>query len=202
MFKLIPVFVLSISLIISSVNIFQNFGAGLGFPIDVFAQGQGQGQGQVRCTNGELVDSPGRCPSTDLCPSPSGSDSVVHCNPREDTKSQSSQKQKSEKKKELAISTDEDNYKKGENVKIIVKNRGSEPLVFSKTNTDLKIKNLKEHETYPLSVDRMIVLDSGGSKTFTWNQRDSNGDQVNTGKYRASISSGPHDDKTNFRISK
>jgi hypothetical protein len=196
MFKIILVFIIFVSLITSSVNIFQNFGLRFLSPLDVFAQGQ------VRCTNGELVDSPGRCPSTDLCPSPSGTDSVVNCNPREDSKSQSSEKNERENEKKFSISTNEDNYKKGESVKIIVKNRGSEPIVFSKSDTHLKVKNLEEHETYPLSIDKKFVLDSGGSKTFTWDQRDSNGDQVNTGKYRASISSGSHDDKTNFRISK
>jgi hypothetical protein len=199
MFKIIPIFIisisLSISLITSSINVFQNFGASLVFPLDVFAQGL------VRCTNGELVDSPGRCPSTDLCPSPSGTDSVVNCSHREDSKPQSSEKKKGENEKEFAISTDEDNYKKGENVEIIVKNRGSEPIVFPKSNTHLKVKDLKEDETIPLSIDKKFVLDSGGSKTFTWDQRDPNGDQVGTGKYRASISSGSHDDKSNFRIS-
>jgi hypothetical protein len=195
MFKIIPVFIICISLITSSINVFQNFGAGLVFPLGVFAQGQ------VRCTNGELVDSPGRCPSTDSCPSPSGTDSVVNCSHREENKPQSSEKGKGGKDKEFTISTDEDNYKKGENVKIIVKNRDSEPIVFSKSNTHLKVKNLKEDETIPLSIDKKFVLDSGGSKTFTWDQRDPNGDQVGTGKYRALISSGSHDDKTNFRIS-
>jgi hypothetical protein len=196
MFKIILVFIICVSLITSSVNIFHNFGLSFLFPLGVFAQGQ------VRCTNGELVDTPGRCPSTDLCPSPSGTDSVVNCNSREDSKSQSSEKNERENEKKFSISTGEDNYKKGESVKIIVKNRGSDPIVFSKSNTHLKVKNLEEHETYPISIDKKFILDSGGSKTFTWDQRDSKGDQVNTGKYRASISSGSHDDKTNFRISK
>jgi hypothetical protein len=195
MFKVILIFILFVSLVTSSASLFQDFGITRLFSFDVFAQGQ------VRCTNGELVDTPGRCPSTDLCPSPSGTDNVVNCNTREDGKSQSSEKEEEDDKK-FSISTDEDNYEKGENVKIIVKNHGSEPIVFSKSKTHLKIKNFKEDATYTLSIDKKFVLDSEGSKTFTWDQRGSNGDQVNAGKFRASISSGSHDDKTNFRVSK
>jgi hypothetical protein len=195
MFKIILVLIICVTLVMSSASMFHNFGINVLSSFDVFAQGQ------VRCTNGELVDTPGRCPSTDLCPSPSGTDNVVNCNTREDSKSQTSDKDEEDNEK-FSISTDEDNYEKGENVKIIVKNRGSEPIVFSKSNTDLKIKNLKEHETYSLSIDKRFVLDSEGKKTFTWDQHNSDGDQVNAGKYSASISSGSQDDKTNFRISR
>jgi hypothetical protein len=158
-------------------------------------------EGQVRCTNGNLVRSPTECPSTDVCPPPSGANTVAYCSHRESSSKNKQEIFSSKKKHFISVSTDEDDYKKGEKVRIIIKNTGSDPLVFSKTNTHIKIKNLKTEEIFPLKIHGMFVLDSGASKTLKWDQHDSNGDQVSAGIYRASLSSGSLDDRTTFHIS-
>src|SRR6266545_8066240 len=74
---------------------------------------EGQGQGQVRCINGQLVNSPTECPSTDICPSPSGPNTVVSCSPREPTKPSTSQTKRNESEA-VIISTSKPAYKFGE----------------------------------------------------------------------------------------
>lgn len=159
-------------------------------------------EGQIRCTDGNLVRSPTECPSTDVCPPPSGANTVSYCSHRESSSKNKQETPTSKKRHSISLSTDEDDYKKGEKVSIIIKNTGSEPIAFSHTNSHITIKNVRTEAIFRLNIESMFVLDSGASKAFKWDQHDSNGDQVNGGKYRAALSSGSLDDTTTFHISR
>src|SRR6476619_6869596 len=141
-------------------------------------------QGQVRCTNGSLVPSPTECPSTDVCPSPSGPNTVAYCSPREPTKP-SPMKSDVEEQAEVAISTDKESYHPGEPVKIIIQNVGNQPLRVSGLHYNLTIINLDNNQSYPLVHGKTSILavDSGASANAIWNQLDDKGKQVSAGNY-------------------
>lgn len=161
--------------------------------------------GQVRCTNGNLVSSPTQCPSSDLCPSSERLGTVVHCSFREHHKSISSADETKNEKKAQAISifTSQNTYIKGKVITFTVKNKGTEPLTFSDSTSDIKIRNVKSSEHFPFSATpEKFTLDSGASKTFKWNPEDANGNQVKSGKYRILVSIGPLHDLDTFIILK
>jgi len=141
-------------------------------------------QGQVRCTNGSLVPSPTECPSTDVCPSPSGPNTVAYCSLREPTKP-SPMKSDVEEQAEVAISTDKESYHPGEPVKIIIQNVGNQPLRVSGLHYNLTIINLDNNQSYPLVHGKTSILavDSGASANAIWNQLDDKGKQVCAGNY-------------------
>jgi hypothetical protein len=141
-------------------------------------------QGQVRCTNGSLVPSPTECPSTDICPSPSGPNTVAYCSLREPTKS-SPTESNIEEQQEVAISTDKESYHPGEPVKIIIQNVGNQPLRVSGLNYNLTIINLANNQSYPLvhGKSSILAVDSGASANAIWNQLDDKGKQVSQGNY-------------------
>lgn len=175
-------------------------------------------EGQFRCTNGSQVSRPSECPSSDSCPSSSEGNSLTQCITNERT-SRTNEERTSEKTSEnkdvfrnhnsdtqtskkhsISIFTDEHAYDKGEDVTIIVKNTGAQSLTFS-DSSDISITNLETDNGFPFSsVPEKFTLDSGASKRFKWNQEDDSGDQVNSGKYRVSISIGSLDDKDTFTI--
>ena len=140
-------------------------------------------QGQVQCTNGSLVSSPTECPSTDVCPSPSGPNTVAYCSLREPAKS--STERNIQEKQEVAISTDKESYHPGEPVKIIIQNVGNQPLRVSGLNYNLTIINLANNQSYPLVHGKTSILavDSGASANAIWNQLDDNGKEVSAGNY-------------------
>ena len=141
-------------------------------------------QGQVPCTNGSLVPSPTECPSTDVCPSPSGPNTVAYCSLREPTKSSPTETNVDEQA-EIAISTDKESYHPGEPVKIIMQNVGDQPFRVSGLNYNLTIVNLATNQSYPLVHGKSAILavDSGGSANAIWNQLDDKGKQVSAGNY-------------------
>jgi hypothetical protein len=165
-------------------------------------------EGQFRCTNGSQVSRSSECPSSDSCPSSSEGKSLTQCITNERTspteekrnsdktsennhkfKSHDSDIQTSEKHS-ISIFTDKHTYNKGEDVTIIVKNSGAQSATFS-DSSDILITNLKTDHSFPISsVPNKFTLDSGASKKFSWNQEDERGDQVNSGKYRVTISMG------------
>ena len=164
-----------------------------------------QDHGQLRCTNGNLVSSPTQCPSSDLCPSSERLGTVVHCSFREHHKSISSADETKNEKKAQAISifTSQNAYTKGKVVTFTIKNRGTEPLTFSDSNSDISIRNIKSSKHFPFSPSpEKFTLDSDASKTFKWNQEDANGNQVKSGKYRILVSIGPLHDRDTFAIVK
>jgi hypothetical protein len=185
MYKAVPLFALSFSFMTFSIIILPSFGQGL----TMYASAQ-EGQGQVRCTNGQLVRSPTECPATDLCPPPPGPTTVAYCSPREP--SVRSVPQLTNNSEQLvAIYTDKPTYKTGEIVNITINNTGTEPLTFPNAILGLSIQNAVSHEKYSLfSAQVITVLDSGGTKSVKWDQKDSNGQQVGPGNYTASIPAG------------
>ena len=63
--------------------------------------------------------------------------------------------------------------------------------IFPNAILGLTIQNADSHEKFSqLSAPVTTVLDSGGSKSVQWDQKDSNGQQVVAGNYTASISTG------------
>jgi len=170
---------------------------------DILAFGLTSDHGQVRCTSGNLVSSPTQCPSSDLCPSSERLGTVVHCSFREPHKSTSlaDEKKKERKALDISIFTNQKTYASGKVITFTVKNQGSEPLTFSDSTSDIKIRNMKTGQNFPFSpVPEKFTLDSGASKKFKWNQEDANGNQVKSGKYRIIISIGPIDDRDTFTI--
>lgn len=180
--------------------------------------------GEFRCTNGSTVDRPSECPSSDLCPSSSHGNRLSQCitnepssrkekagennekrtkDDRNDGKD-NSDKQTSKKRHSISIFTDKYNYEKGEVIEIIVKNSGARSFTFSDSDSNIKIRNLKTDKTFllPSSVPDKFTLDSGDSKKFKWNQEDDEKEQVNSDKYRVSVSVGSLRDTDTFVISR
>lgn len=182
-------------LIIYSVNSFQS---------QSFDQ-ENRDQGLVRCSAGNLVRSQTECPSTDICPSPEQLGTVVQCRPGQATKplQTDNDTNNTEQIGAINISTSKPTYKFGEIVNITIKNVGIDPLTFPNSILGLKIENAITHEKYPLfSAQVITTLDSGGSKSLKWNQKDSFGRQVGEGNYTASTSSGSLVANTTFSIVK
>jgi hypothetical protein len=159
-------------------------------------------QGQVRCTNGSLVPSPTECPSTDVCPSPSGPNTVAYCSLREPEKSSPTESNIQEKQ-EVAIATDKESYHPGEPVKIIIQNVGNQPLRVSGLNYNLTIINLANNQSYPLVHGKTSILavDSGASANAIWDQLDDKGKQVSAGNYTILAILGSLRVNTTFAIS-
>lgn len=168
----------------------------------IFGQ-EDQNQGLVRCSAGNLVRSSTECPSTDICPPSERLGTVVHCSTRQATKALTSLQTNSGEKEAISISTSKPTYVFGEIVNITIKNVGTDPLTFPNSILGLKIENAITHEKYPLfSAQVITTLDSGGSKSLKWNQKDSFGQQVREGNYTASTSSGSLIANTTFSVIK
>ena len=175
----------SFSLITSSIILSTSLSQGL--IKYAFAQ---EGQGQVQCTSGQLVSSPTECPATDLCPPPPGPTTVAYCSSREPSV-RSAPYLTNNSKQLVAIHTDKPTYKTGDIVNITIINTGTEPLTFPNAILGLTIQNADSHEKFSLlSAPVITVLDSGGTKSVQWDQKDSNGQQVGPGNYTASILTG------------
>ena len=174
-------------------------------------------EGQFRCTNGSQVSRSSECPSSDSCPSSSEGNSLTQCIISERT-SRTEEERNSDKTSEnnhkfrihdsdiqtsekhsISVFTDKHTYNKGEDITIIVKNNGAQSVTFS----DSSITNLETDHSVPISsIPDKFTLDSGASKRFSWNQEDERGDQVNSGKYRVTISIRSLDDRDTFTIKK
>jgi hypothetical protein len=167
----------------------------------IFGQ-ENQDHGLVRCSAGNLVTSSTECPSTDVCPPSEKLGTVVQCSPAQVPKPLQSNGN-NQQIGAINISTSKPTYKFGEIVNITIKNVGTDPLTFPNSILGLKIENAKTHEKYPLfSAQVITTLDSGGSKSLKWNQKDSFGNQVEEGNYTASTSSGSIIANTTFSIVK
>ena len=177
-------------------------------------------EGQFRCTNGSQVGRSSECPSSDSCPSSSEGNRLTQCIANE-RPSQREEERNSDKtlennhkfrihdsdiqtsdKHSISIFTDKHTYNKGEDVTIIVKNNGPQSVTFS-DSSNISITNLEtDHGVQISSMPDKFTLDSGVSKRFSWNQEDERGDQVNSGKYRVTISIRSLDDRDTFTIKK
>ena len=101
----------------------------------------------------------------------------------------------------IGISTDKENYRPEEVVVMNVKNLGNQSLIFSDSKSDVIINNLNGNQTYEPSTLGTLALEPNGIKTYSWNQQDTKGQQVNNGNYSASISLGTLSANTTFTIS-
>ena len=159
-------------------------------------------QGLVRCSAGNLVRSSTECPSTDVCPPSEKLGTVVQCSPAQVPKPLQTNGD-NQQIGSINISTSKPAYIFGEIVNITIKNVGTEPITFPNSILGLKIENAITHAKYPLfSAQVITTLDSGGSKSLKWNQKDSFGKQVGEGNYTASTSSGSLIANTTFSIVK
>jgi hypothetical protein len=177
-------------------------------------------EGQFRCTNGSQVSRSSECPSSDSCPSSSEGIRLTQCITNDRT-SRTEEERNSDKtsannhksrthgsdiqtfeKHSISIVTDKHTYDKGADVTIIVKNNGAQSVTFSESS-DIFITNLATDHSFPISsIPDKFTLDSGASKRFSWNQEDDSEDQVNSGKYRVTISIGSLDARDTFTIKK
>jgi flagellar hook assembly protein FlgD len=88
----------------------------------------------------------------------------------------------------LVITTNEARYRIGEPVTITVKNIGDETLTFPDSGVGLKIQNMNTGQIYNVVAAQVTTeLESGASRTITWNQEDGNGNNVPTGDYTATV---------------
>jgi hypothetical protein len=87
----------------------------------------------------------------------------------------------------LEISTDKENYQRGETVAVVVKNDGNKALAFPDTALGLKITSaIDGQQIYQWLGGRAITyLQPGESKQFTWKIEDN----LQSGPYLASLSS-------------
>jgi hypothetical protein len=196
--------------VISLLAIFQSFfilfaGIIYGFEIInqfstnyAFAQ-----QGKIRCTSGNLVSSPGQCPSSDICPSvPSGSE-IAQCTSRE-SKPNEGQQSSTNSPPSMSVKTDKQSYDKGETVKVVIQNTGDQPFRVSDLNFNLTIINLATNQSYPL-IHRpasILAVDAGTSRTYPWSQLDSQGKQARDGNYMAFVEIGPFHGNATFSLGK
>ncbi len=101
----------------------------------------------------------------------------------------------------VQISTNKKTYGIGETVKITVKNNGNNTLSFADSTLGLKMKNLGNGETYALIGAQVVTeLNPGQSRNVAWQQENSEGKQVPSGRYVASLSVDSISEKTEFRI--
>ncbi|HYO07127.1 MAG TPA: hypothetical protein VER14_09095 [Phototrophicaceae bacterium] len=101
----------------------------------------------------------------------------------------------------VQISTNKKTYDIGETVKITVKNNGDKTLSFADSTLGLKIKNIGNGETYTLiGAQAVTELTPGQSRSVAWQQENSEGKPVPSGRYVASLSVDSLSAKTEFRI--
>lgn len=102
---------------------------------------------------------------------------------------------------QISVETDKQSYLTGESVNITITNIGIRPIHFSDADSDIKITNLKTGEGYiPSTVLLTSLIASGSSKSIVWNQKNSTEQQVDPGKYIASVSIGQLNGNTTFTI--
>ena len=88
----------------------------------------------------------------------------------------------------LVITTNEARYKVGEPVTITVKNIGDQTLTFPNSAVGLKMQNTNTGQMYNVAAAQVTTeVESGASRTLTWNQEDGNGNNVPAGDYTATV---------------
>ena len=90
----------------------------------------------------------------------------------------------------LEITTDKQRYVPGETVIVTIKNNWKVPLEFPDSLLGLNIENVKTGQKAGLLAAQVISeLKPKESKTFQWDQKDTNTNQAEPGIYKAEISS-------------
>jgi hypothetical protein len=90
----------------------------------------------------------------------------------------------------LQITTDKQRYSPGEAVIVTIKNKLKVPIEFPDSLLGLNIENVKTGQKAGLLAAQIISeLKPNESKTFQWDQKDTNANQAETGVYKAESSS-------------
>jgi hypothetical protein len=97
----------------------------------------------------------------------------------------------------LQITTDKQRYLLEETVFVTIKNKMKMPLEFPDSILGLNIENVETGQKAGLLAAQVITeLNPNESKTFQWDQKDTNANQTAPGIYKAetsSITRNPHD---------
>jgi len=105
-------------------------------------------------------------------------------------------------KSNLQISTDKPTYVPGETVNVTIKNNMRLPLEFPDSLLGLNIENVKTGQKAGLLAAQVITaLKPMESKTFQWDQKDTNANQVGPGIYKAQTSSARNNTTNNTQLS-
>ena len=90
----------------------------------------------------------------------------------------------------LQITTDKQRYLSGETVIVNIKNKLKIPIEFPDSLLGLNIENIKTGQKAGLLAAQVISeLKPNESKTFQWDQKDTNANQAQPGVYKAESSS-------------
>jgi hypothetical protein len=90
----------------------------------------------------------------------------------------------------LQITTDKQRYLPGETVIVTIKNKLKVPIEFPDSLLGLNIENVKTGQKAGLLAAQIISeLKPNESKTFQWDQKDTNANQAEPGVYKAESSS-------------
>jgi hypothetical protein len=90
----------------------------------------------------------------------------------------------------LQITTDKQRYVSGEIVIVTIKNKLKIPIEFPDSLLGLNIENIKTGQKAGLLAAQVVSeLKPNESKTFQWDQKDSNANQAEPGVYKAESSS-------------
>ena len=101
-------------------------------------------------------------------------------------------------KSTLQLSTNKKTYKLGETVTITLKNNGKSTLEFSDSSLGLIIQNSKTQQKAGMPGSQMMSeLKPGESKAVQWDQKDTEGNQVQTGTYKVKTSSATDENSNN-----
>ena len=101
----------------------------------------------------------------------------------------------------LQITTDKLTYVPGETVNVTIKNNMRLPLEFPDSLLGLNIENVKTGQKAGLLAAQVISeLKPMESKTFQWDQKDTNANQVGPGIYKAQTSSVRNNTSNNTQL--
>ncbi len=88
----------------------------------------------------------------------------------------------------ISIVTEKSDFKKGEDIQILIVNSGTIPLIFSDTSYGLRITGLFGILMYSPGAAQVISkLEPGEEIEFTWNQIKNNNDAALEGLYKISV---------------
>jgi hypothetical protein len=103
---------------------------------------------------------------------------------------------------QISVFTDKQSYELRDNISITIKNLGVRPVHLLGINSDIKIVNLKNNESFTIpSVLLDSVIPAGSSKSITWNQQDFTGQQAKFGQYAVIVTVGSLKANTTFALS-
>jgi hypothetical protein len=96
----------------------------------------------------------------------------------------------------LSIITEKVDFSLGENIQITIINTGSMPLSFSDASYGLQVVGLDGSILYsPIAAQVVSTLEPKEERTFVWDQKKNDGQQVIEGRYKI-VSSADYEGKT------